>query len=253
MIILLGCANDNLEDMLISNIYCTTVDLQVTVNDFSTPNCTTEGSIMVAASGGIEPYSYSIDGETFSTNPVFSGLSGGDFVLIAMDSQGCIAEVDYTLEASENTVSLNIENSPSDCLNDTGTITVTASGGDGNYSYKIGSNPFQTSNSFSNIGSGNHLVSVSDGEGCEATRSVFIANSTSLETDIMPIIQANCALSGCHISARSPTLNSKIQVISNANAIKSATESRSMPIGRSLTQDQIDLISCWVEAGAKDN
>ena len=97
MIILLGCANDNLEDMLISNIDCTTVDLQVTVNDFSTPNCTTEGSIMVAASGGIEPYSYSIDGETFSTNPVFSGLSGGDFVLIAMDSQGCIAEVDYTL------------------------------------------------------------------------------------------------------------------------------------------------------------
>jgi mono/diheme cytochrome c family protein len=78
--------------------------------------------------------------------------------------------------------------------------------------------------------------------------------SSSYATVISPIFQANCASSGCH-GANSPNgdWTNYNNVKTKAAAIKTRTGNRTMPLGGSLSQQQIDLIACWVDGGALNN
>ena len=78
-------------------------------------------------------------------------------------------------------------------------------------------------------------------------------NEVSFETDIAPIIENNCAISGCHGGNISPDLRNFSTIQARANRIKIRTQNRTMPRGRSLTQMEIDQIACWVDGGALDN
>lgn len=79
----------------------------------------------------------------------------------------------------------------------------------------------------------------------------------SFSLSIAPIIDSNCAVSGCHVSGQQqPTLLSYEQISSNAERIKSRTSDGTMPppeSGLRLDQSEIDDISCWVDSGAPDN
>jgi len=68
---------------------------------------------------------------------------------------------------------------------------------------------------------------------------------------IQPIIQTNCAISGCHVPGTGlPNFQDVNQIKSNADEIKNRTRSRDMPRVGSLSQEEIDQISCWVDSGA---
>lgn len=88
-----------------------------------------------------------------------------------------------------------------------------------------------------------------DQEPCDET--------VSLANDVQPIVNSNCALSGCHVSgAQSPNLSVKQNIIDRASQIKQRTQSRSMPppgSGVTLTDAEIATLSCWVDNGANDN
>lgn len=74
--------------------------------------------------------------------------------------------------------------------------------------------------------------------------------------DIMPLIQANCGISGCHDASsgnKGGPFTNYTQIKFKANIIKSQVLSGAMPQGSSLTPEQIRLISCWVDAGALNN
>ncbi len=77
--------------------------------------------------------------------------------------------------------------------------------------------------------------------------------TVSFNADVQPIIAANCAVSGCHDGTRFPNLTTVAGVQQNAQRIKIRTGNRSMPIGRTLTSEQIEKITCWVDAGALNN
>ncbi len=80
---------------------------------------------------------------------------------------------------------------------------------------------------------------------------------TSFSNTILPIIHGNCAVTGCHVNGQQlPTLETYAQISSNAEKIKMRTSNGTMPpsiSGTNLSQEQIDAIACWVDAGAPDN
>jgi uncharacterized membrane protein len=73
-------------------------------------------------------------------------------------------------------------------------------------------------------------------------------------THIEPLIQANCAISGCHAAGGTqPTFTSYEQIKARAGDIRHMTQSLQMPpptSGKSLSDEQIQQIGCWVEQGA---
>lgn len=81
------------------------------------------------------------------------------------------------------------------------------------------------------------------------TNKAFAAN-------ISPIIQASCAISGCHAagSSNGPGALTNYTEISNAKVrIRSAVAAGTMPQGSTLSAAQKNSIICWIDGGAPNN
>ncbi len=74
---------------------------------------------------------------------------------------------------------------------------------------------------------------------------------TSFANQIKPIIDKNCI--ECHNGNQFPDLRTYKGVSDNSVIIKQQVVSRSMPLGGSLTNEEIDLIACWIDNGSLNN
>ena len=232
---------------------CSDSDLSVAVVGSVKSDCLVPGQIAVQASGGDGFYQYSIDGESFQSDTIFTNIFAGLFDIQVRDGAGCTSNVTFRLESEATGITLDLQSTISECGSPTGSITAIASGGIGTLQFSLDNGTFSTTSFFGSVGPGDYNITVRDEEGCQVSKSVSIITNVSLSSDIMPIVSRDCAISGCHNGSVSPRLTTSSAIVQNARRIKSETQSRSMPRNRSLTQDEIDLIACWVDSGALDN
>ena len=75
--------------------------------------------------------------------------------------------------------------------------------------------------------------------------------STSFVSQIKPIIDNNCV--SCHNGNQFPDLRTYNGVSTNSAIIKEQVVNRTMPIGGVLTNEEIDIISCWIDNGSYNN
>lgn len=73
----------------------------------------------------------------------------------------------------------------------------------------------------------------------------------SYTDDIQAIIANNCL--SCHSGTQFPDLRTYQGVSTNAGIVKTQVVNRTMPIGGALTNEEIELIRCWVDNGAPNN
>lgn len=94
---------------------------------------------------------------------------------------------------------------------------------------------------------------------CDTLTACDIANVT-YDVDIKPIISANCAIPGCHASGFGAGdfttyagLKAKVDAGINGTVNDRVVILKDMPLGGSLTQDEILKIDCWIKDGAPNN
>ena len=78
----------------------------------------------------------------------------------------------------------------------------------------------------------------------------------SFATDVSPVIQAKCAVSGCHPSGSNNgpgELISYSEIYNARIAIRNAVITGEMPQNGSLTTAQKNAIICWIDNGASNN
>ena len=159
-----GCPNIVKETIVVSNV---TASIESeSVKCFNANN----GSITVTATGGVEPYSYSIDGGTsYNTTGMFTDLNAGSYTVIVTDAISCESSaqnVVLTQPASELVFSTSQENVV--CSDDAnGSITITATGGTAPYTYDWGAG------GNTGLSAGTYTVTVSDANACSFTASSF--------------------------------------------------------------------------------
>ena len=82
-------------------------------------------------------------------------------------------------------------------------------------------------------------------------------NTAARYSDVQPIISINCATAGCHDNgtrAGNTVLETYDQVRAKANRIYIRTiVERSMPAGKSLSAQQLAVLSCWLNSGTPNN
>ena len=182
-------------------------------------------------------------------------------VMMALVLSSCGGGDDDTTpgDPCDATINITLAITNSDANTNNGAVTITATGGNGGFTYKLNQGAAQASNSFTGLAIGDYTVEVEDREGCTQTTNFSIAEAlnASFATDIEPIIQSACATSGCHVAGGSApfTLNGYNEISARAGRIRARTQARTMPPSGSgnLSQNQIDLIAAWVDAGAQDN
>ncbi|MEQ9405748.1 MAG: T9SS type A sorting domain-containing protein [Cyclobacteriaceae bacterium] len=154
-----------------------------------------DGQIELTPAGGTFPFRYRLNGGPPQTNPVFSGLSAGQYTISIDDSKGCISMITSTIS---DPVTSNITATPTDieCNGTaTGGIVVSVNGGSSPFEYSLDGINFQTSNQFDNLVSGNYSITVKEGTGCTQTVSTVISEPSAL-TGTAVITDLSCFESG---------------------------------------------------------
>ncbi len=129
----------------------------VTVPALASNQCNLNGNAYtfdVLSTTGIAPFTYSI-GNGFQSGTTFTVASPGDYFVTVRDANGC-----ETTSTASVTVYPALDLSPSvttlpSCADDDGVITMTGSGGSGNYVFTINS----SAASISYSGTGNNIIS----------------------------------------------------------------------------------------------
>ena len=76
----------------------------VVANAVSTPSTGTNGTITASASGGLNPYTYSLNGTSYFSGSLFSNLAPGSYTVYVKDNNGCVSTTSVVVES---TIGLN--------------------------------------------------------------------------------------------------------------------------------------------------
>lgn len=242
---------------------CTGSDISITaVSTTPASTCTSaDGQLEVVGSGGSAPYQYAINGGALQSNPVFTGLSAGTYALSVSDAIGCIASIDMVIAAANSTLAATFSSLPDNNCFDPhdGSINVLPTGGVPPYEFKIGNGVFGSTATFNSLVAGAFKVAVKDTDGCIVTLNITVPrgdSGISYASQIQPIINASCTFASCHGAGNGTRdFTNFANVAAKAASIKIRTGNLSMPPTGSadLSSQQIQLIACWVNDGAKNN
>ena len=149
-------------------ISLTTTPTNINCNGAST------GAITVSVSGGASPYTYNWGGGVTTQNR--TGLLAGTYNLTVTDANSCTQTATMTLTQPAAALSLSTSITHIVCGVGTGAINLTVSGGTTPYTYNWGGGV--TTEDRTNLAAGNYSVTVTDTNGCAATASPTVTQST---------------------------------------------------------------------------
>ncbi|MCH8319021.1 MAG: T9SS type A sorting domain-containing protein, partial [Bacteroidetes bacterium] len=145
----------------------------LTISDSTMVSCNggSDGSANVNASGGTLPYTYSWDNA--ETDSTAIGLSAGTYTVTVTDANLCVDSVINIIVGEPAVLTVTLSSKTDETvagLND-GTMSVSASGGTGAYTYNWVPAPGagQGTNSVTGLSPGTYAVTVTDSNGCDTT------------------------------------------------------------------------------------
>ena len=249
IMVLASCSYNSFDEL----VDCTQSDLSLSINEISDADCgLVNGMVSVNVIGGKSPFVYSLNDGNPQNEGEFTALTAGNHFVKVVDGNGCEKEIELTIN-NKGGVTAITNSTVSGCGDLQGSITINASDGNEPYSYRIENGPEQNDPVFLGLGQGEYDVSVSDINGCEIIISTVVFSGVSFAQSVSPIISSSCAVSGCHAGSQFPDFRVFTNIQNNAGQIRSRTQSGSMPRTGSITQNEIDLIACWVDDGALNN
>lgn len=149
-----------------------------------------DGTATASGINGTPPYTF--NWSNGQTNPTAINLSGGRYRVTLTDNNGCTI-VDSIDVIQPNAISLLTNGTNLLCNGDnSGTVSVTASGGVGNYTYQWDDANNQTTATANNLAANTYSVTVSDANGCTASASETISEPNLLAASIINPINPTC-------------------------------------------------------------
>lgn len=167
-----GC-QVNLSDLDSSNAGIEVPSLNsIALTMSSTPANCINGTGTVVAAGGNGPYTYLWN--TSATTSTITGLSASELYTVTVtDADGCFKKgYLYMTSTVIMNVIANVTNA--NCTDSDGAATAIVAGGTSPYTYLW--NTLATTQTITNIPSGNYSVTVSDAQGCIRTNYVYVSS-----------------------------------------------------------------------------
>ncbi len=185
------------------------------------PGCANQGAIVVTGSGGLAPYTYSLNNILYQANNSLAIATSGNYVVYIKDANNCVTQKNVTVAAPSVITFTTIVNDASCSGLADGKITVNVSGGVSPYQYSSdGGITYQSSNVLL-VTNGNKLVFVKDALGCATSNNIVVPLNNSIT--INPITPATIcegknvqinAISNGSVHVWTPNIN-----ITNANTL----------------------------------
>jgi len=146
------------------------------------------GQLEVAASGGIIPLVYSIDGNNFTSTPAFTGLTAGNYTVTVRDANLCTKTLETTISQPAQLIA-DLEAIDISCfgVND-GASNMVITGGSPPYTFAWSND--STGQNISNLAAGSYSVTITDSHDCSTENSMQIIEPSEIQislskTDVM--------------------------------------------------------------------
>ncbi len=178
-----------------------TAGMTVTAQAYDAGGCNNAGKIKLFVTGGVGPYTYSLDNVGYVAGNTFTGLTAGMYTGYVKDSKGCVVSLPG-INVTQNTTALTTTEShtqSSTCVND-GTIQLRPAGGVQPWTYSLDNITYQAGAYFTGLAPAAYTGWVKDANGCTASVSLSITANPIIITDYVTD-PTNCA-----------TANGKIQL-----------------------------------------
>ena len=136
--------------------------------------------------GGVAPYTYSINQGPYSTQTTYSDLSKGLLNISIKDSEGCISNYDLDIPVTED-----LPDSWTGTMKNPGCATAANGGieiqnifgGQGPYQISFNNSPFSSNNSINGLKEGDINLSIKDDLGCVFDTIIYLAVIEDLPSD----------------------------------------------------------------------
>ncbi len=152
------------------------LEIEVNTINSSAPDCFEEasGSLIVTATNGTPPFTYTNGNETNTTGQFF-GLSSGETEIVVTDDNGCSVQSTFMIDGTPELIISSINTEQVSCFGfSNGSVTVNAQGGNPSYTYIL-NGVSNTSGVFTDLGAENYIITVIDDNGCESEDSFEIS------------------------------------------------------------------------------
>ncbi len=197
-----GLASGSYNVVAIDGSGCTSATSVETVSGVSAPTLSVaannetcmsgNGSLIVSASGGVAPLTYSIDGGvTFQSSQTFNGLSAGSYSVVVADATGCQSNTTSSITNSGG-FTLNTSADQTICLGNSATIIASGAGFGATYVWDNGL-PASAANTVSPTITTVYTVVATDAQSCTATASVTISVESIPTVSVVPANPSICA------------------------------------------------------------
>ncbi len=157
----------------------------------------TDGSLQMGATGGVKPYTYTINGGPAVVDSNFLQLSAGNYVIEVTDSNGCKSSASFVIAVPTKRPYVHIDNLVENLCNgdNIGMIDWSGINGFAPYTYIVNGNLLDTVSKLNNLVSGNYLIQLTDSAGCKNDTTIIIVNSTTLAASV-ETVGASCTGDG---------------------------------------------------------
>jgi gliding motility-associated-like protein len=184
------------DNSCIQNVQTDTVVITTTGNLLVTSQQTnvqcfnsTNGSATVTPQGGQAPYTY-VWNPSGQTNATATGLSPGTYSCTVTDATGCSTTQVITITAPP-AITAAMSSQPTTCGSNSGTATVTASGGTGPYTYSWAPSG-GTGATATGLPSGTFTVTITDANGCTFTSTTTVGSSSNMVPSVASQTGVSC-------------------------------------------------------------
>ncbi|MGO4773830.1 hypothetical protein ACEN2I_19430, partial [Flavobacterium sp. W22_SRS_FK3] len=178
--------NSNSGTLSVSNITATGSQTNISCAGTNT------GNASVTPSGGIGSYTYSWS-PTGGTGAIATGLAAGTYTVTITDGIGCTATKSYTITETGTPINTTTgsQTNVSCSGGSNGTASVSPSGGTPGYTYSW-SPSGGTAATATGLAAGSYTVTVTDANGCTATRNYTITQPSVISTGTASQTNVSC-------------------------------------------------------------
>jgi hypothetical protein len=144
-----------------------------------------DATFTITTSNGVGDIDYILNGDTSKTNTVGSLSPDTDYSIHAIDSKGCPSNTISKKPVAIAPLVITQNKTDIRCFGETGSVTLTGSGGHNSFEFSLDGSSYSTNNIFSDIqGNTNHILEMRDatlsGESCVTSVPIFFEEPPEL-------------------------------------------------------------------------
>ena len=163
------------------------VAIKVTAKTTNASSCKDDGTITVKKTGGVPPFTYSLNNEDYISTNIFYNLAG-TYTAFVKDKTGCTNSLENINVKRAAALKVSIQKTNVSCKNgNDGTIIISARGGTQPYLYSKDSITYTSNNMFINLTHGTYKVWIKDARACIASSTVVIGNGKTTCSSATPL------------------------------------------------------------------